>query len=886
MQLPAGSRLGSYEILTRLGAGGMGEVFKARDTRLDRIVAIKVLSAEFADDDQQKRRFEREAKTISQLNHPHICTLHDVGHDNGVSYLVMELVDGETLADRIARGPLPLPSVLRYGSEIASALDGAHRAGIVHRDLKPANIMITKSGAKLLDFGLARSATLDVVADGDTQRMPLTREGTILGTFQYMAPEQLNGQQADPRTDIFALGNVLYEMATGRRAFEGKSKTSLIAAIVEHDPPSISQVQPLTPPALEHIIHQCLEKDPDARWQSAFDVAEELRWVATASQATQPSGGAATRTLIIALALALGLAAAALLYTFRSRGPAPRQPDIRVPLVIEGAGAISSMAVSEDGRMLAFVADTEEGQRLLWIRPLNATQATPIERTDGAQYPFWSPDSRYVGFFADGRLKKVDVVGGAPQTLCNVRNSRGGSWSRQGVIVFAPTGSGGLLQIPAGGGTPVSATELRKGASISTHRWPMFLPDGRRFLYLATTFGTALDRSEFGIYAADPETKLEKRILAVNSNFAYAAGHLLYVREGTLYAHRFDDDRLELKGDPVPLAPGVSYTRTVSGAEFAAAGGILVYQSGPSRERTQIVRFDRAGALVERLSDAGRVMNPNVAPDGRRLALEVAEDGSTNSDIWVFGGRSPIGQRLTFSPAEDSNPIWSRDGTWIAYNTYDGSQQVIVRSDASGGGDPVVLHRQGSSMMPNDASPDGKWVVFQHYTEGGREDLMLVPADGKGEGRALAATPAAEYAAQISPDGRWLAFTSDESGRPEVYLTPFPAAQSKWQASAGGGSEPRWRGDGKELFHLDRNKRIVATTIGGGDVPEFGAPQVLFRPAVRHVISGTDTWSYDAAPDGDSFVVNVRDPGAAQLQTTLWVNWDQDRAGELPDGTK
>ncbi|HVS33293.1 MAG TPA: protein kinase [Thermoanaerobaculia bacterium] len=877
MDLTPGTRLGPYEIVGRIGAGGMGEVFKARDTRLDRSVAIKVLSGEFAGDEALRTRFDREARTISQLNHAHICTLHDVGDENGVRYLVMELLEGETLADRIARGPLPMSSVLRYGAEIAHALDRAHRAGVVHRDLKPANVMITKSGAKLLDFGLAKSATIDVDPDDHTQRMPLTREGTIVGTFQYMAPEQLEGEEADARTDIFALGAVLYEMATGRRAFEGKTKTSLIAAIAERDPVPISEIQPLTPPAFEHVVAKCLEKNRDTRWQSAFDIAEELRWLASASGAKKTSQFS-LRERLVWIVTVLFLAVALLASMLRT--PAKRDEPLaaRLPFTVPGATAMSSMSLSHDGRMLAFVADATDGQRLLWIRPLDSTTATPIEKTNGAQYPFWSPDSRYVAFFSENRLKKVDVAGGAPQTICMVRNGRGGSWNQDGTILFAPTGSGPLHRIAATGGVSTPVTKLQRG--VSTHRWPQFLEDGRRFLYLATTFGTVVDRSDFGIYAVDPDSNVDKRILAVNSNFARVAGWLIYVREKTLYAHAFDSDRLEMKGDPIPLAADISFARIVSWAEFAAAPGALVYQTGESRDATQIAWFDRGGAPAEQLGSIGHVLNPSIAPDGNRLAVGVTDSQATNSDIWVIGNRGRTRQRLTFSPAEDTNPVWSRDGAWIAFNTYDGGEQVMARAAASGRGDQLIIHRAKSSPspLPTDVSPDGKWIVFQTYSAQGGEDLMVVPSDGSAAATKLIATPAAELAARVSPDGQWLAFTSDESGTSEIYLTRFPAAHPKWQVSTGGGREPRWRGDGKEIFYIDRGKRLVAIRVTPGEVPEFGTPAPLFRPPVRDPMSGTDIWSYDVAPDGKSFAVNIADPRANQLETTLWLNWERDPA--------
>jgi eukaryotic-like serine/threonine-protein kinase len=875
--LAAGSRLGPYEIVAPIGAGGMGEVFLGHDTRLNRHVAIKILNENFANDAQGRSRFEREARLISQLNHPHICALYDIGEESGVRYLVMEHVDGETLADRLARGPLPLAATLRHGSEIARALDRAHRAGIVHRDLKPANIMITRTGAKLLDFGLARSVEIDGGTQAETAQMPITREGTILGTFQYMAPEQLEGQPADARTDIFALGAVLYEMATGHRAFEGKTKTSLIAAIVDRQPAPISQRQPFTPPALEHLVFKCLEKDPESRWQSAFDIAGELEWIASRLE-SERAPGIRTRERFLWIAAATLLATLALLAWIGS-GREARQPVVaRVPFAMDGAGGVSSLSLSSDGRMLAFVGDTAAGERLLWVRPLDSPDARPLKGTNGATFPFWSPDSRHVGFFAEGRLKRVDLSGSAPQTVCNVRNPRGGSWGSGDVILFAPSGSHVIHQVKATGGVPAPVTQLGSGSGISSHRWPMSLRDGKRFLYLATTFGTALDSAPFGIYAADLEGKLHRRILAINSNFAYVPGWLLYVREGTLYAHAFDEDRLEVEGEAVPLASGVRFSRTLSAGEFSAAPGVLVYQPGPSRERTQVVWFDRRGTSQQPLGEPARFLNPTIAPDGTRLAVEIADEHGPNADIWLISTAGRTRQRLTSSAAEDSNPVWSDDGQWIAYNTYEGSQQVIAVSSALGQGEDRIIHRAGMSCMPTDMSPDGRWVLFQQYTQRGRHDLMIVPADGSSPAAAFLAGPAAEIAGSFSPDGRWLAFTSDESGRSEIYLTPFPAARPKWQVSAGGASEPRWGKSGKELYYLDQNSQIVAVPVSGTAVPDLGAPEILFRAPVRTPLSGTDNWSYDVSPDGQSFVVNTPDPASRQVQINLWLNWDRQPA--------
>src|SRR5437867_6624632 len=505
MAITAGTRLGPYEVLAPLGAGGMGEVWKARDTRLDRSVAIKVLPAEFAENAQLKLRFEREAKTISQLNHPNICTLYDVGFlgggpppsaadaaegrgapQSGVPYLVMELLDGESLADRLTKGPLPIEQVLRYGIEIAEALEKAHKAGVVHRDLKPGNIMLTKAGAKLLDFGLAKPASV-FNADGATQHKPLTQEGTIVGTFQYMAPEQIEGGEVDARTDIFALGAVLYEMATGKRAFEGKSKASLIASILTAEPQPITAVQPMTPASFDRVIRTCLQKEPDDRWQSAHDVATELRWVSEAPSTTTPRR--ARSLLVWSMAAILGVISIALAVAlWRETQSARNEPAVRTLILppenttFDFLGAAAPPAVSPDGKRIVFGAVEPGKKRMLYVRPLDSLVAQQLIGTEGATFPFWSPDGRFIGFFVDNALKKLEVIGGAPVTLCSVIDGRGGSWSPDGQTIIFTGRFAPIYRVPSAGGTPSTVTTL-EGRDV-THRFRQFLPVGHHFLFL------------------------------------------------------------------------------------------------------------------------------------------------------------------------------------------------------------------------------------------------------------------------------------------------------------------------------------------------------------------------------------------------------------------
>ncbi len=562
MPLTPGTRLGPYEVLAPLGAGGMGEVYRAKDTRLDRTVAVKVLPSDLAADADRRARFEREGRAVSSLNHPHICTLHDVGRESGVQgtidYLVMEYVEGETLDDRLAKGPLPLDQVLRFGAEIADALDKAHRHGIVHRDLKPGNVMLTRSGTKLLDFGLAKQSGVggksEPLSTLETKAKPLTTEGTLLGTFQYMAPEQLEGREADARTDIFALGALLYEMASGKRAFTGKNQASLIAAIMSSEPAPISTVQPTTPAALDWVIKTCLAKDPDERWQSAHDVVSQLTWIAHGgSQAGLPGPTAVRRKsrerLLWGLTvLALGLALAANLFNARRR--AEPQGAVRSSIVLPEKSALRAAVLSPDGTKMVCVARDATGRNVLWIRLLDSLVLQPLSGTENPAFPFWSPDSRSIGFFADGKLKRIDASGGPAQTLCDAPIGRGGSWSRDGVILFAPVPDGPLYRVPASGGTATRATQKDPVRGETSHRWPFFLPDGKHFLYLVASFGSHAQQEKIGVYVASLDSKEETLLVRTSSSVAYAApGYLLFFRERNLLAQPFDQKSLRTTGD-------------------------------------------------------------------------------------------------------------------------------------------------------------------------------------------------------------------------------------------------------------------------------------------------------------------------------------------------
>ncbi len=887
MTLGAGARLGPYEILALIGAGGMGEVYKARDTRLERTVAVKVLPSHMSSSPEVRQRFEREAKTISQLSHAHICALYDVGREGETEYLVMELLEGETLSDRLAKGPLPLEQTLRYGTEIADALDKAHRQGIVHRDLKPGNVMITKSGVKLLDFGLAKAMAVSAQPSGATS-LPtvmgsannLTQEGTILGTFQYMAPEQLEGKEADGRTDVFAFGAVLYEMATGRKAFSGASQASLISAIMQNDPPPISTVQPMSPPALDRVVKKCLAKDPEDRWQNAADLGSELKWIGeSGSQAGVAAPVLASRRRSLRLswiaAVAFALVAAALAAALLARRPAALPVIHASILAPDGSEFISTrinagpVEISPDGRRLAFTARKGEGPNLLWVRSVAEAAARPLAGTEGAERPFWSPDGKFIGFFAERALKKIDVNGGPVFTLAEANESRGGTWNRDGVILFTPDARGPVYRIPAAGGKPVVATVY--GEKDSTHRYPRFLPDGRHFFYLARHSGAGAGVDpEIRVGALD--SKEWKVVVSVASNAVCASGYMLYVREGALVAQRFDAGRLAVAGEPVVVAPDVLMDERFSRGVFSASDdGILAYQTGKGATASVLRWIDREGRVLETVGEPAEYFDggdPEISPDGTRAAVSIMDLRTGNSDVWLVDLASGTRSRFTAGTGDKFRAAWSPDGKRIAYSANRGStgDDVVLR-DTDGAGERTVATDPLEYQAPTGFSPDGRFLLYEKQ-KNQRYDLMAVALDGDRAPRPVAATPAYEALGQVSPNGRYVAYMSDESGRFDIYVTTFPEPGARWQVSQSGGWEPRWSKDGKELFFFAPDNRLMAAEVkGDASSFEVGAIRPLFQSRRMGL-----TFRYDVAKDGKRFLVNSglpQDPSPITLVT----NW-------------
>jgi Tol biopolymer transport system component len=879
MGLTTGTKLGPYEIQSPLGAGGMGEVYRARDTRLERTVAIKILPAQFSSDPVRKQRFEREAKTISSLNHPHICVLYDVGHHDGMDYLVMECVEGETLAKRLEKGPLPLDQVLKYGAQIADGLDKAHRSGVVHRDLKPGNIMLTPTGAKLLDFGLAKPAAAPVSAATLTvvQAAPVTEEGTIVGTFQYMSPEQVEGKEVEGRSDIFSLGTVLYEMVTGKRAFEGKSQLSVASAILEKDPEPISAVKPMTPPAFDHAVRRCLAKNPEERWQTARDLALELKWIAEggsqAGVAGRASAGRSRREaaawLLAAALSVLLIGAGAAWWQATNRRPPAMYFHTSVPF------AANDLALSPDGRTLAMVAYSAQANNyVLWTYEVGGHRTNSLDGTQGASYPFWSPDGKFIGFFADGKLKKVEVSGGQPQVLCDAPNGRGGTWNRDGVIVFTPDSLGaGLFRVSSSGGSPLEMTKLDASRSEQSHRWPVFLPDGKHFLYLGSNFAGLLENNAIFLGSLDSQ---ERRLLvSTSANAAYAEpGYLVYLRDNkTLVAQPFDRRRYVLSGEPHTLSDEVLYTPLVNRAVFSVSSGdILVTQTGRGASLSQLTWFDRSGKPAGTVGMPASFGNVRLSPDGHRVAVDQINPDGRNIDIWIHEPARGATTRLTFDPSPHQAPIWSPDGKQILFSSNRKVTTRLYLKNADGSGSEEEVADLGTFVPVNawDWSRDAKHVLFRKGNE-----LWHLSRPEHATKPLLQAKWTVRNA-QSSPDGRWMAYASNETGSMQVYVSPFLNGNGKWQVSSAGGQEPKWRQDGKELFYLSADGKMMAVAVTTGASFEASSPVALFQTHRRQPVSSQDVFSYDVSGDGQKFLILTKVDEANAAPLSVLLNWASD----------
>ncbi len=892
MALSVGAKLGPYEITGAIGAGGMGEVYRARDTRLERTVAIKVLPAHLADKSELRERFEREARTIASLNHPHICTLHDIGHQDGTDYLVMEYLEGETLAERLKKGSLPLDQVLRYAIEIADALDKAHRKGITHRDLKPGNILLTKSGAKLLDFGLAKlkqeSAPTASLSQRPTAESGMTAEGTILGTLQYMAPEQVEGKTSkiDARTDIFAFGAVVYEMATGKKAFEGKTSASLIAKILETEPPPISSLQPMTPPTLDRVVKKCLAKEPEKRWQVASDLTDALKWIVEGvSQSEVSTPTVAQQRLnkpVLWMTAAFVILVAALISTvlyFRQSPAEMRAVRFTVAppekqVFPATTNLMSYLSVSPDGSKLAFIAIDATGHSLLWLRDLDSQTAQPLAGTDDAETPFWSSDSHFIAFTANASLKKIAVTGGPPQTITALPGNGMGTWNRDGDILFVSAPGSPVRRVSStGGGSPVPVTSLDTSRQQVGHGWPSFLPDGRHFLYSALS----ANPENTGIYVGSLDSKETKELLKANSMVLYSPpGYLLFVRAGTLFAQPFDADRLELKGDATPIAEGVQSTPNGRAAFAVSQNGVLAYRSGSPNAQFKLLWVDRKGSEQLLAIPSHTYRNPRLSPDDQRVAVTIDELGSQE---WLLDlGRGTL-TRLTFEGSYNGGTAWTPDGKRITFGSDRAGPRNLFWQLADGSGGAERLTTSERTQVASSWSPDGQALALENTGPAADFGISIFHLEER-KVEPFLQTRFNEIAPRFSPDGRWLAYASDESGRYEIYVQPYPGPGGKWQISTEGGKEPVWARNG-ELFYRNGDKMMVVETATH---PTFSAsnPKMLFEGPYASYQTMPD---YDVTADGQRFLF-LKSGEPAQSEITVVLNWFQELTQKVPAGKK
>ena len=900
MPIATGSRLGPYEIVSPLGAGGMGEVYRARDPRLQREVAIKVLLPQFLDNADLKQRFEREARSISSLQHSNICTLFDIGENESGTFLVMEYLEGETLAARLQRGPMPLAEIVKVATQVAEALDKAHRSGIIHRDLKPGNIMLTKSGAKLMDFGLAKplarvagasntSAPLLSAAmttsSPSPQISPLTTAGTIVGTIQYMSPEQIEGREADARSDIFAFGAVLYEMATGKRAFQGKSQLTVASAILEQDPQPASAITPMIPPAFDRVVKTCLAKDPEERFQAARDVSLELRWVGEAPAAFAGKDKFRIPKALVA-AIVLSVAALGVLIGYGLSTLKKDTSQVRAALLLpddiklESLGDNAGMPViSPDGRNIVFSAHSAKAARSLWVRPLDQTDTHHLDGTEGASHPFWSPDGKTIGFFRDGKLARIPADGGPVTVVTAAPNSRGGTWLNDDTILFTPDFQASIHKVTATGGTSTAVTKLDL-SKHSTHRWPFALPDGKHFLYLATTHNIVASTAMNGIYFASVDGKEDKFIVESDSGAQYANGYLLFHQGNTLQAQPFDPSTGNLSGTPMALLQSIRNDMGVWRAIYSVSQtGRMIYENGTGETLgSKLLWVDRNGKQLGSIGDSGRFMDPRISPDGRRIAVSY---GDPQRDIWIFDAVTGTKMRLTFNQGVGGTrvqPSWSKDGKEILFfASFGGGDSGEAHLKAVNGSGPervAIKLKPGAPIQPS-FSPDGKYYVYLHTGAGhGSDALAIQPVNG-GEPKIIIEPSVPQSTIQmyrISPDGKWVAYTSDESGNIEVYVAAFPSGEGKWQISNGGGVYPLWGPDGKELYFAQPSGPLMSAKIEekDGEIRVLSTETIFNSLTPQLIALGSPI---DVSPDGKKFLINTSTEPNTPTTMQLYTNW-------------
>jgi serine/threonine protein kinase len=886
MALSAGTRLGLYEILSPLGVGGMGEVYRARDTRLGREVAIKVLPEPFARDQERLARFQREARLLASLNHPNIGAIFGLEESDGIRFLVLELVPGQTLAERIKAAPLEIEESLKLCRQIAEALEAAHEKGIIHRDLKPSNVKVTDEGkVKVLDFGLAKAFAAEESASSLSLSPTLTlasmQSGVILGTAAYMSPEQARGKPLDKRTDIWSFGCVLYQCLTGRQAFGGETVSDTIAKILERDP-DWQALPETTPLIIRLLLRRCLQKDRNLRLHDVADARLEIE-EALATPATAPELAAGTASMsrhrareylgwivaaiLLVVTLMLGI-------SYLTRAPQEKPHLLRSFILppeksnfdFVGSGPAGPPALSPDGRLLTFVAPTADGRRLLWVRPLDSLAAQSLRATENASYPFWSPDSRFIGFFTQGRLKKIEVTGGPPQSICAVSEGRGGTWNREGVIVYAPGAFGPLYQVSAAGGAPTQITKLDPSRHERTHRWPYFLPDGHNFLYLGSGSGQS---EEIAIYKSALGSQEKSLVLQAGSNAAYASGYLIFLRDRALMAQPFDAKRCQLTGDPSPVAENVQYDGAFKWGVFSVSeNGFLIYQSGNATGASQLIWFDRGGQQISVLTPMSYLF-PQLSPDGQRVAASTSDPTGANLDVWIYHIPTSVPTRFTFDPAADIFPVWSPDGKRLVFASNRKGHFDLCQKSSDGLGNEEILLESSPSKFPSSWSSDGQFILYDQQDPKGKtqRDLWVLPLTGDRKPFAFLQSESDEWGGRFSPNGRWIAYTSNESGTDQVYIATFPGAGGKRQVSTGGGSAPRWRRDGKELFYMGADNKLMAADVKeNGSVLEIGVAHPLFQTRASRFIN------YDVTGDGKRFLITtLREEHLVPI--TLVENW-------------
>jgi eukaryotic-like serine/threonine-protein kinase len=881
MIITPGTRFNHYEVVSQLGAGGMGEVYLAEDPRLGRQVAIKVLPAEFAKDSDRLRRFEQEARATSALNHPNILTVYDIGDHEGAPYIVAELLEGEELSELIKESAIATRKTLDYARQIAEGLAAAHAKGIIHRDLKPENLFVTKDGrVKILDFGLAKLRPQqfgDIDKDAPTQKR-ITDPGVIMGTVGYMSPEQVRGQETDHRSDIFSFGVILYEMLSGQRAFRGDSAIEVMNAILKEDPADLGESGMKIAPGLEKVLRRCLEKKPEHRFHSAHDLGFALEAVESSSSSgsnqsivaqapdtttTAKRGGWRGYVAWIAAGMFALIAALTLSAVWLNRGR-PEAQVVRFKILQPEKTSFYpvSFALSPDGRLLAFSAIDEAGKTSLYLRPLNSFSAQPIPGAEGAALPFWSPDSRSIAFFSAGKLKRVEVSGGAPQTLCEASNAGGGAWNRAGDIIIAPTNGGALYRVPATGGVPKQLTTTEP--SRYSHCVPQFLPDGEHFLYYA--YGKQAGQS--GVYVGSLSDKATHQALSSEYSAVYAAGYLLFVRNGALMGQSFDTSALKLIGEPFLIADQVKTFSIVPEISAAENGTLAFREAG---QKPQLVWFDRSGKRLGTVGEAAEYSNPSLSADDERLAVNIFDPKTKSRDIWLFDLARGARSRFTFDPADDLNPIWSKDGSRIFFTSDRKGPRDIFQKKVNAAEDEELIYASSDYKNVEDLSPDERLLVYN--TNAGdnatKFDLWMLPLEGERNPKPFIKTQFNEAHAVISPDGRWVAYDSDESGRSEIYVATFPQHSGRWQVSVSGGVQPQWRRDGKELFFIDNNTDLMAAEVkASSGAFAAGPPKLLFGTP----LPGAGRNRFVVTRDGQRFLV-ITWPEVAPAPINVVVNW-------------